>query len=387
MKKHLLIFLIAISCNFLYSEISNFSEIYFRSITTKTYGLYPPESYNFNSGIIYKNNFTATKGNFTAVLNNEFFLSDASDENRNSLLFNQLFSDLSYNNDGNHLHLKNMFRNYDLSQTIKTYLPGYENSITKSYQNFLFFDLQKDFSVFDINGYFGLRSLHFKDNIDNQKYSDSDFYSNFNLNYSITKKIDFGITTLLKNDLNDSNQYDFSKIGFGISLKNPILKSGNFKLNYFKLKSDAIPKILSHNFVFSYHKRFNIFRNLNGFVHYISHNVYSKKDKKYYRLANMIRIQTKYRLFKKDYLISGLRLSIENENKIYFTEYNHNFKKNIKISARLQKSINFYDEYIVSAKYYFNNINSIWIENDFTDYLHKMKQNEIFVGFTTYLTK
>ena len=56
MKKHLLIFLIAISCNFLYSEISNFSEIYFRSITTKTYGLYPPESYNFNSGIIYKNN-------------------------------------------------------------------------------------------------------------------------------------------------------------------------------------------------------------------------------------------------------------------------------------------------------------------------------------------
>ena len=296
-------------------------------------------------------------------------------------------SAFSYNNEGNQLHLKNMFRNYDLSQTIKTYLPGYDNSITKSYQNFLFLDFRKEFSDFDINGYLGLRSLHFKDNFDNQKYSDSDFYSNVNLDYSLTEKLNFGITTLLKNDLNDSNLYDFSKIGFGLSLKNIVLKNENIKLNYFKLNSDAIPKILKNNLIFNYRKRFNIVGNLNGFIHYISHNVYSKKDKKLYRLANMIRFQTRYQLPKNDYILTGFRLAIENENKIYFTEYNHNFGNNIELDAKFQKSINLYDEYIISAKYYFNNLNSIWIENNFTDYLHKMKQNEIFVGFTTYLTK
>ncbi len=387
MKKSLILLVVIISYNFLYSEISNFSEIYFRSITTETYGLYPRESYNFNPGVMYKNNFRFSKSKFSAVLNNEFFLSDVSDENINSRLFNQLFCDFSYNNEGNVFHLKNLFRYYDLSRTIKTYLPGYDNSITKSYQNLLYLNFEKDFSDFYLNGYFGFRNLHFKDNENGQKYFDNDFYSNLDLNYKISDRINFRILTALKNDLNESDQYDFSKFGFGISYKNSFLKKDKIGFNFFRLKSDAIPKIFRNNLVFNYRKRFEIYGNFNGFIHYLSHNVYSKNDKKFFRVANMVRIQTRYRFLKNDYLISGFRLAIENENKIYFAELTHYFNKKIKLDAKFQKSINLYDEYVISARYYFNNLSSIWIENDFTDFIHKMKQNEIFVGFTTYLTK
>lgn len=363
----------------LFGEFSNFQELSYRSISTKYYGKYSGNIYNFNPGIILKSNYSYQKGNVNFVTENNFFYSQESSENRNSLLFNQLFASLSYDNNGI-FSFKNYLRNYDTSQTEFNYLPGNENRIKKNMNNLLLITYDKKISEFEFDGFLGLRNLDYIDENRNN-YSDSDFYSKINITYPLSEKINFNISSLIKNDLNESKNYNYAKIGCGSELKNLIPKN-QINIDYYQLNSKSIDKLFKHNFVFDIRQRFQLFANVYGFFRYKSHNLFSEK---FYRLNNLIRLQTKYKFLKNTFLSTGLRYSVEHENLLYFAEVNHNFYRSFKGNVGIQNSSGNYHKLFCEIKYYMSQKLQFWIRNENTDYLDKMKMNEIFIGITTNL--
>lgn len=364
--------------------ISNLSELSFRSISTETYGNYAPQSYNFNSGFLLDNELLISKEILKFSLENSYLITEESDEFTNSFHHNRLAATLNLSRGKNYLQLSNQFRFYPQAQ--KTYLTGLDDGIKQNFSNLLIMGYGKTWNSFYLDGYLGLRNLNFDNQVSGDNFSDSDLFSRFDISYQLNPKFKIRTIAFIKNDLNVSEKYNFNKIGVAFDF-DEIVKGNTISANYHFWDSQAIAKIFKHNLSFDFNQQFFLFYRLRGFLHYRNHSVWNESDNKLYRVNNLFRLQARLKATNNTFITSGTILSIEKENSIFFAGLSQNLPMNMQVSAESRFSSESYFKFISTIKYYFNSINSVWISNEYTDFQDRLKQNELYIGVTTNLTK
>ncbi|MEA1973036.1 MAG: hypothetical protein U9N34_07080, partial [Candidatus Cloacimonadota bacterium] len=228
MKKMLTIIALFTVFSFAFAKISNYNQSNFRSISTKMYGNYPKRSYNYSSGFITNNYFIFEKNNVQIDIDEKLFYSLPSDELRNSQSFNEISTSIFYKRN---FSIHNCFTSYAEQKTHQTHLPGIDEKITKNYHNFITTNFQTNFFIFDFEGFLGLRNLDFEK--ENSDYKDSDLYSKLFVYYNLSDQITLNLNSFIKNDLNNSNYYDYSKIGAGLNLEEFINLNNSMDLIYY----------------------------------------------------------------------------------------------------------------------------------------------------------
>ncbi|MBI9031435.1 hypothetical protein JEZ13_05490 [bacterium] len=202
-----------------------------------------------------------------------------------------------------------------------------------------------------------------------------EFYKDLALAYKLTNNVAIYATFENKTfyssnaDFNDPGRdYDYTHYGGGVNFTSKNFLGGKFSEDFQYLRKDSkqYADYQRHNFINKLRYNYIMTPALSSFVSYISKFSYDDKEKEFYRLANMVRVQARYNLLNYNYqafLIAGTSLSLENLNRIYFAYVNYPINKSFAISLEDRYSHNVYNTIIASLDYRLNSNFMFYIEN------------------------
>jgi len=392
MKRIILVTFILVMINLVSAELTNWSDFAFRNFSSEE---------NSNYGIHWKQEI---EKNFTSKLivnfKNELFYSQKSDdfpddfshdnERRNSYFTNYSTIKMLYRTGSQFLKFQYTNRWFNADDTRYLVSTGIGNETRKNMVHNA--DLQYTAKLADFRfSYFGkYRNLNYdqlliEGSIDQ---ADSDIYNYADVTYDISDNLSLFTNAYYKNDLNESNLYDHTRIGGGIEYNNKIdlFSSIKVRTQYYNDISDKINNEQDHNLVtqLRYSRRF--LNGISGFVSYINRSCYDNETSQVYRVSNMLKLHAMYSYsvenLNNSYVLVGIKYNPENNGTLGLVEQNQYLFKDIYSTASIKYSLDLFSSYSLKLEYFLNSLQSFWIKDEYTDFYDIQKQNLIFIGST-----
>lgn len=402
-----------------FSALTNWSQLslnYFSTAAKDNIDIVTGASQNANNiktngkfGIQYQHEISSIiNDRFSFDVKNDVFFSEKSHEQRNSFFFNDLKAKIFYQHEATYLKFQLNNRYYESRETNFLNLPGVEQDTQQQMVNAAILHYKQDVGKLNFNIYTSFRDLEYKyivpneddddedktrDEEEEDEYrgktaSDFDFYSLGKLTFNVTDKFRVFTCAYLKNDLNKSTELNQIELGGGLEYENRInfFNSIFTRFTYYKLDSEGIEAIFTHNLFteIRFTKRF-LFP-LTGFVSYKNRSIYDESQSELKRVSNLVRIHLKYSYLLQNildsFVLAGIKYNLENDGNLLFVESNQYLFKNLYLSGGAKMAPEFYQQYSGKIELFFNPLKSVWLKTEYTDFNNKSGQNIISLGST-----
>ncbi len=331
----------------------------------------------------------APKLNF--VLDNELFLSQKSQEFRNSYFFNNSKFKISFFN-GLH-YLKVQYNNtfFGKDDTKIQVIEGLDDEIRPLMAHSTELHYKLDLNRFKFSLFGKLKNLNFEQYqlaADPENFWENDVFSSTQISYEFINNIDLFALSNYKSDLNEADLYDHIQNGIGLEYNNKLNLSNNIfsKITYLNNRSEQIDDEKKHYFLseFRFTKRFGNF--IAGFVSYINRSCYDDQKEKILRISNLLRANIKYSYLtdklQDSYLLFGIKYNQENMGNMFQQEINQYVYKNIYLNVSAQFTPELSTMMEGKIEYFLNPEKSVWISNEYSEQIEFHSQNIISIGST-----
>jgi len=417
MKKYI-IFLLIIAVAGL-TALTNWSEISYRAfiseadgevdiITGATQNAEEQVDSSLKSGISWKHELSHQfRKDLSITLENNLLWSQKSQEYRNSYFYNFGKLDLKYNSGAHYVKVQYSNRFYDHNETRLLNIGGVDHRTQQQMVHNTSLQYKGKWNLFSAEFYAAVRSIDYeyyiedliddKDDDDDEEEEEdieryqsweNDLYSSGKLTYQLHDKWRVYTGIYYKNDLNEKNWYNENRVTLGVQYFNRfdffnILKAD---LSYYKEDSQRLDQDQQNNFFTSIRFTKRIGSNLAGFISVQNHSCYDSTEKEILRISSLIRVRAKYSYssssVKDSYLQTGFKLNPENGGSIIFSEFNHNITGNFYTAVIGKHAPDTYSKLGGRIEYFFSSDKSIWIQDEYTDYVAWPSQHLISMGST-----
>ncbi len=330
---------------------------------------------------------------WTGGIELDFVASEEGFSEMNSNLYDRFRTYLNWNYNQTNFYTSFSNTLFDAAKTNDIVLAGLYDPIVKPVtKNNLVFSASQSLWNLTLEGAIRYRNLNYDYNVTEDVEQENDMFTDLTLTYDVTERFGVFSTLYYKDDLSDipsseipedyevedpNSYFDEFTVGGGLFWKQRFGMNHGFKIStaYLNRDGETIPEYLNHYFITDARYNFTFTPQLNGFLSCISRGSFSKEEKKFYRVSNLIRAQFKYSLMPFDsraYIGIGAKYNPENETDRYYTELSYPVFNRITIKLADYYSPEYYNNIVTGIEFSYAKYNSFYLENTFS-----MVENDI----------
>ena len=379
-----------------FAETSYYTSASYRGVDAADIDAVTGASQKMQSGMEWKQQVkTDLTSKIKLTFDNELLIANESNEIRNSTQFNKAKLKMYYKDDNHFVRVQHRNDWFAEEYSDLTSAGGIIEPIQKETINSSEFRYIGTFGALEADVSGKLRAMNYKryydyypEEMNYENETESEFYSFSKISYKVINSVSIFAKGYIKDDLNESDDYDHTALGGGMEYKNNFGKFDFVKgsITYLHNDSEMLASDKEHYFISDLRYTKRLLPNITGYVSFINRGLYDTEEGKMYTVSGMVKVRAKYSYMKKfvqdSYVQAGVKLNPAHDGQTLSLEANQYVYKNIflnahgRIAPKLFKDLGGQIEYVIIPG------KTVWIGYEYTFIEESFEQNLINAGVT-----